>query len=92
MSIPITDTLNIIEDHVNNNYQFTRKMTIPEDKFLDLVNLVLATTWCTFNSKFYQQTGGVAMGGLASTKAEQFEHIFTALHPPKVYYGNVLRK
>ena len=48
-NIPITDMLNIIKDYVFNNDQCTRKMSIPEDKFLDLVNLVLATTWHTFN-------------------------------------------
>ena len=49
-NFPIIDTLNIIKGYVNNNDQFTRKMTIPQDKFLDLVNLILKTTWYTFNS------------------------------------------
>ena len=43
-NIPIIDTLNIIKDYVNNDDQFTRKTAIPQDKFLDLVNLVLITT------------------------------------------------
>ena len=34
-NIPISDTLNIIKDYVNNDYQFTRKTAIPQDKFLD---------------------------------------------------------
>ena len=46
--------LNIIKDYVNNDDQFTRKRVIRHDKFLDLVNLVLTTTWYTFNSQFYQ--------------------------------------
>ena len=74
-NIPIIDTLNIIKDYVNNDNQFTRKTAIPLDKFLDLLNLVLTTTWYTFNSQFYQQTDGLAMGGPAST----------TLHPPKVW-------
>ena len=44
-NIPIIDTLNIIKDYVNNDDQFTRKTAIPQDKFLDLVHLVLTTTW-----------------------------------------------
>ena len=64
-NIPIIDTLNIIKDYVNNDDQFSRNTDIPKDKFLDLVNLVLTTTWYTFNSQFYQQTGDVAMGGPA---------------------------
>ena len=66
-NIPIIDTLNIIKDYVNNDDQFTRKRAIPQDKFLDLVHLVLTSTWYTFNSQFYQQADGVAMGGPASS-------------------------
>ena len=46
-NIPITDTLNIIKDYVHSDDQFARKTAIPQDKFLDLVNLVLTTTWYT---------------------------------------------
>ena len=49
-NIPIIDTLNIMKDYVNRNDQFTRKTAIHQDKFLDLVHLVLRTTWYTFNS------------------------------------------
>ena len=55
-NIPIIDKLNIIKDYVHNDDQFTRKTAIHQDKFLDLVHLVLTTTWYTFNSQFYQQT------------------------------------
>ena len=64
-NIPIIDTLNIIKDYVNNDDQFTRKTAIPQDKFLDLVHLVLTTTWYTFNSQFYQQADDVEMRGPA---------------------------
>ena len=71
MNNPIIDTLNIIKDYVNNDDQFTRKTAIPQDKFLDLVYLVLTTTWYSFNYQFYQQTDSVAMGGpTSSTTAE----------------------
>ena len=59
--------LNIIKDYVNNDDQFTWKMAIPQEKFLDLVNLLLTTTWDNFNSRFYQQTDGIEMGGPASS-------------------------
>ena len=91
-NIPTIDSLNIIKDYVNNDDQFTRKAAIPQDKFLDLVDLVLTTTWYTFNSQFYQQANGVAMGGLASSttteiymQAYERTAITTALHPPKVW-------
>ena len=91
-NILIIDTLNIVKDYVNNDDQFARKTAIPQNKFLDLVHLVLTTTWYTFNSQFYQQTDGVAMGGPASsTTAEIYMQAYertaitTALHPPKVW-------
>ena len=90
-NILIIDTLNIIKDYVNNDDQFTRKTAIPQNKFLDLVNLVLTTTWYTSNSQFYEQTDGVAMGGPASSttteiymQGHELTAISTALHPPKV--------
>ena len=52
-NIPIIDTVNILKDYVNNDDQFTRKTATPQDKFLDLIHSVLATTWYTFNSQFY---------------------------------------
>ena len=70
-NIPIIDTLNIIKDYVNNDDQFTRKTAIPQDKFLDLVHLVLTTTW--YNSQFYQETDGVAMGGPASSTTAEID-------------------
>ena len=57
-NVPIIDTFNVIKDYASNDDQFTRKMAIPQDKFLELVNLVLKTTWYTYNSQFYQQTDG----------------------------------
>ena len=91
-NIPIIDTLNIIKDYVNSDDQFTRETAIPQNKFLDLVHLVLTTTWYTFNSQFCQQTDGVAMGGPASsTTAEIYMQTYersaitTSLHPPKVW-------
>ena len=91
-NIPIIDMLNMIKEYVNNDDQFTKKTAIAQDKFLDLVHLVLTTTWYTFNSQSYQQTDGVAMGDPASsTTAETYMQAYertaitTALHPPKVW-------
>ena len=70
------------------------KTAIPQDKFLDLVNLALTTTWYTFNSQFYQQTDGVKMGAPAPAlvttaefyvQAHKHTAISTALRPPKVW-------
>ena len=52
-NIPIIDRLNIIKDYVNKDDQFTEKTAIPQDLFLDLINLVLTITLYTFNSQLY---------------------------------------
>ena len=91
-NIPIIDALNVIKNYVNNNDQFTRKTAIPQDKFLDLFNLVLTTTWYTFKSQYYQQLDHITMGGPASSttaevymQAHERTAISTVLHPPKVW-------
>ena len=62
----LIDALNIIKDCINNGHQFARKTAIPQAMYLDLVNLVLTTTWYNFSSHFYQQTDGIAMGSPVS--------------------------
>ena len=42
--MPIIDTLNIMKNYVHSDDQFARKTAIPQDKFLDLVSLVLTKT------------------------------------------------
>ena len=92
-NIPIADTLNIINDYVNNNYHLTRKMGVPlHGKFYGLVNLVLTTSWYTFSSTFFQKIISDAMGEPApSTTAEIYilaPKQSIALHLKK--FGNVL--
>ena len=84
----------LIKDYISNNDQFTTKTAIPQEKFLDLVHLVLTTTWYTFNSQYYQKTGGVAKGGPASSIISErymqtYERnvISTALHSKEVWEG-----
>ena len=70
---PIEDDEVIVYNltYVNKGDQFIKKTTITQDKFLDLVNLVLTATWYTFDSYFYQQTDDVAMGKPASSTTEE---------------------
>ena len=86
-NIPIIDMINIIKDYVYSDDQFARKTAVPQDKFLDLVKLVLTTTWYILNSQFYQQTDGVATSTTAEIymQAHESTAIPTALHPPKVW-------
>ena len=52
MNIPITDTLNITIALIMMIITIIRKRAISQDKFLDLVHLVLTTTRYSFNSQF----------------------------------------
>ena len=75
-NIRVIVTSNIMKDYVNNDDQFIRKTAILQDKFLDWLDYVLATTWYTFHSRFYIQTDGVAKGGpVSSTTAEIYIYI-----------------
>ena len=58
-NVPMIDALTYF---VINDNQFTRKTAILQDKFLDLINLVLIATWYTFNSKFYQKMMALQWG------------------------------
>ena len=84
-NIPIVETINTIKDYVNNEDQFTRENAVSQDKFLDLVALVLTTTWYTFNSQFYQPTDGIAIRQreIYVQALEQIA-VFTALQYRKV--------
>ena len=93
-NIPVINRLSIIKDYVNNDDHCTKKTAIPQNKFLDLVNLVLTTIWYTFNYQFYEEPDGVVMRGTASwttvkisTRMRAYERtaIFTAIHYPKVW-------
>ena len=91
-NISIIDTLNIIKDYVNNDDHFTKSTAIPQDRFLDLVHLVLTTIWYTFNYQFYQQTDGVALGDPASSTTTEIymqacerTAITKVLHHPKFW-------
>ena len=88
-NIPIIDTLHIIKTYVIGDDQIIRKLAILQDKFPDLLYLVLTTTWYTFNSQFYQQIDSVTKGGITfSTTAEIYTQTYeqiaisTTPYPP----------
>ena len=95
-TIHMINTLNTIKDYAYNDVQFTRKMAILQDKFLDLVKVVLRTNWYALNPHFNQKTDGVAIRGPASsTTAKTYMQahgqtaLSRALHPPKLWGGFV---
>ena len=84
--------LKIIKDYFPNDDQFTMKTAVPQNKFLDLVNLVLKSTWHTFNSQFINKLMVLQRKGQHLQPLQKFilqtceqTAIPVALHPSKVW-------
>ena len=84
------DKLIIIRNYVNNDQEFMKRASIPQQKRLDPVYLVLTTTWHASNSQSYQYKDGEGMGAPASTtiveiyiQAHKKSAVSAALNPQK---------
>ena len=63
-TIPIDQALLIIRDLLEHDEKFAdRTLLSPPRQILDLLDILLRTTYFKFNGDFYQQTDGAAMGG-----------------------------
>ena len=78
-------------------YQKLADRTLLSPKqILDLLDILLRTTYFKFNGDFYQQTDRAAMGGPTSTIVSEIymqsletTAITTADHPPKIWERHV---
>ena len=61
-NVPISFTLNIIENKLNSDRKFKRNSKIPIHEIIHCIKFVMLHTSFSFNCKFYRQTSGVAMG------------------------------
>jgi len=60
-NVPLDSVIEIIEE----KWPYIEKhTTIPKEEFLNAINLVLHSTFFTFNKKFYKQTYGAPMGSI----------------------------
>ena len=91
-TIPIDQALLIIEDLLQHDDKLADRTPLPTNQILDLLNILLQTTYFKFNDQFYQQTDGAAMGGPTSAivseiymQAVEMTAIKTADHPPKIW-------
>jgi len=58
-NVPIESVMDILEE----KWSFIEKHSnIPKDEFFNAINLVLHSTFFTYNNKFYKQTYGTPMG------------------------------
>ena len=93
---PIDQALLIIEDLLQHDDKLADRTPLSPNQILDLLNILLRTTYFKFNDQFYQQTDGAAMGGPTSAivseiymQALEMAAITTADHPPKIWERHV---
>ena len=93
ITIPIDQALFIIEDLLQHDDKLTDRTPLSPNQILDLLNILLRTTYFKFNNQFYQQTDGAAMEGPTSAivseiymqALEMTAAITTTDHPPKIW-------
>ena len=95
-TIPIDHNLLIIKDILEHDDKLKDRILLSPRQILDLLDILLHTTYFKFNGNFYQQTDGAAMGGSTSAIVSEIymqslktTAITTADYPPKVWECDV---
>ena len=65
-TIPIDQARLIIRDLLEHDEKLADRTVLSPRQILDLIDMLLCTTYFKFNGDFYQQTEGAAMGGPTS--------------------------
>ena len=65
-SIPVPVALQVINSKISSCTNFTNICEIPTEKFIKLLEFTLTNCIFCFNTKFYKQLQGAAMGSSAS--------------------------
>ena len=76
--VPIDHALKVVERRLSDDRTLIERTTIPVQQLVQLTELCLFSTYFKYQSKFYEQTDGAAMGSLVSPNIanlfmEQFE-------------------
>ena len=95
-NVPIDDALAIIKELLENDETLPDQTPLSLKNVLDLLELLLRTTFFILNGTCYQQTEGVAMGGPPSSivaeiymQTTETTALTTTSHPPKVWERHV---
>ena len=82
----------LVEYLLQHDNKLTDRIPLTPNQILDLLSILLRTTYFKFNDQFYQQTDGAAVGGPTSAfvseiymQALEMTAITTADHPPKIW-------
>ena len=91
-NVPIDDVLAIIKELLENDQTLPDWTPLSPKNVLDLLEVLLCTTFFIFNGTYYQQTEGVAMGGPHSSivsdiymQRTETTALTATSHPPKVW-------
>ena len=95
-TIPIDQAFHIIKDLPEHDDKLADRTLLSPRQILDLLDILLHTTYFKFNGDVYQQTDGAAMGGPTSAIVSEIymqsletTAITTTDHPPKVWKRHV---
>ena len=95
-TIPIDQALLLIKDLLEHYDKLVDRTLLSPRQILDLLDILLRTTYCKFRGHFYQQTDGAAMGGPTSAivseiymQSLEITAITTADQPLKVWERHV---
>ena len=91
-TIPIDQALLIIDDLLQHDDKLADRTRLSPNQILNVLDILLRTTYFKFNDQVYQQTDGAAMGGPTSAIVSEIymqilemTAITTADHPPKIW-------
>ena len=94
--IPIDQALLIVRDLLEHDDKLADRTLLSSGQILDLLDILLRTTYFKFNGDFYQQTDGAATRGPTSAivleiymQSLETTAITIADHPPKVWERHV---
>ena len=96
LPFPINQALLIVKDLLEHDDRLADRTLLSSGQILDLLDILLRTTYFKFNGDFYQGKDGTVMGGLTSVIVSEIcmqsletTTITTADHPPKVWECHV---
>lgn len=91
-SVPVDQALDIISERLHEDDTLQQRCKLKVDQVIQLLKFCLNTTYFIYDSKYYQQTHGAAMGSPVSPIVcnlfiEDFEDITlsSAPHPPSMW-------
>ena len=95
-TIPIDQALFIIKDLPEHDDKLADRTLLSPRQILDLLDILLRTTYFKFSGDSYQQTDGAAMGGPTSAIVSEIymqsletSAITIADHPPEVWERHI---